>query len=1655
MDKNKFFFYKNNLFIIKYIIFAITNFFTEIKINKNLKFIIMKKTGLFLKSLIILFAIIFSFNVIGQNIVITEIMYNPPEGGTDSLEFIELYNNSASVVDLQGFVLCYSTTTDTFAAGVSINPYNYLVVSIDSVAFKNFYGFSALQGPTLGISNTSTSVWLKNTIGTTIDSLEYDDSSPWPTEPDGNGPSLVLCDYNSDNSDGANWTYSTVYVDTIANGDTIWASPGLTDSTCIIDVAIFEWIAPNSGCGLTSTESVSVRVTNIGTQILNNIPIGYIFNGTLIGPEQIPVLNVGDTIIYTFSGTFDFSTPDLYKGGAATVLSGDENTSNDTIYTEIYSYGDISGFPFTEDFETGSTVYFRLQNNNESDIEVIPNMGYQNFWKLSLNGSVSGSGWTGGPTDTDSTNAWVDDTLHHASAITCNVDALALSNLTLNFDLKQYYSFGDKYNWFRVLINDTVQVSDINGITDFNPLTKNSDTYVKRIFDLSSYAGTNFKLTLQSSCRYEDDQVFVDNINLFEPTNNDVGITSVLNPKNALCGASDDSVIVVITNFGTVNQDTVPVTVVVTTPSGDSIVSDTLFTDLSMNEFDTLFVGNVNTMATGYYQTKAYTSLSTDIVYNDNDTLVNQFMVTFPNALPYFEDFESSLLVPDDWNTDMHVDSILNHGNISNVLCNVLDSLEQSAYAITPKIGPITANSKLIFYYRIVEAFAPYDTMFISSTDSIHVMITNNCGTTYNNLYTIDSLNHIPNTEMASIEIPLDSYTVDTVFIKFLSSTETNDTNGFYVDLDNVAIAYPPVIDLGPDTSICSGDSITFDAGTGIYTYVWRYLPSTDTISVSQTITVDSSGTYAVTVENQFGLSNSDTVVLTVNPTPTADAGPNKNLGCGESVMIGGTSTPGCLYDWAPTDGLDDPNIANPTVSPSISATYRLTVTDTNFPTNCFDIDSVDVTVADPPIASITPLDTSICEGDSVTLSVGTIEPGVTYIWNPASDSIVATSIKVFPTDTVTDTLIAISFNLLCIDTAVTDVNIIPFPVVDLGLDRDLCFNDSTILDATGPGYTYLWSNDSTYPTLTIVGSDAGLGSVDYSVTVTNFICQDIDTVNITVISSPTVTISPSDTTICEGECVNLTAGVSGGSSPYIYEWDTAGIITQSVMVCPIVTTTYILTVTESGGGCSDIDSAVVTVNPSPFVDLGPDSINLCLYDSVTLNAADSGCTYLWSDFTIDSTLTVLGSVIGVGSADISVTVTNSYVCNAIDTVTITVHPLPVAYVGADTFTCDNECIELIATGAGPGGSYLWSTSEITDSVTVCPTVTTTYTVTATDEYGCSDADDVIVTVNPSPIIDLGPDTINLCLYDSITLDATCSGCTYLWSGGTTDSVLTVLGSDIGVGSEDIFVTATNSYGCHTVDSVTVVVNPLPVAYAGVDTSVCYGNCVGLVASGGETYSWSTGEDNVSVTVCPLSDSTYTVTATDEYGCTDADDIIVTVYSLPVVDLGPDTSICFVADIYHTDSIILDATCSGCSYLWMDGLTDSVYTVIGSSVGLGLRNYSVIVTDVKGCQNTDSVTVTVEDCSGIEDMVNNNNIDINVFPNPNNGTFHVSINGLTNNTFDLVIFSIKKQVVFKKKLKNISGKYNKQINISDFSKGIYYLKLVDGDNIRIEKIIVQ
>ncbi|MDK2909783.1 MAG: hypothetical protein PWR20_1350 [Bacteroidales bacterium] len=165
------------------------------------------------------------------NIVISEIMYNPPEAGTDSLEFIELYNNGSNTVNMEGFYFSEGVTF-TFPS-VDMQPGTYLVVGANAQAMQNTFGVTALQWTSGALSNGGELIRLKDKFGYTVDSVYYDDALPWDTLADGRGPSLTLCDPNANNALPESWTHSTEFAAINANGDTIWATP---NGPCIIPI---------------------------------------------------------------------------------------------------------------------------------------------------------------------------------------------------------------------------------------------------------------------------------------------------------------------------------------------------------------------------------------------------------------------------------------------------------------------------------------------------------------------------------------------------------------------------------------------------------------------------------------------------------------------------------------------------------------------------------------------------------------------------------------------------------------------------------------------------------------------------------------------------------------------------------------------------------------------------------------------------------------------------------------------------------------------------------------------------------------------------------------------------------------------------------------------------------------------------------------------------------------------------------------------------------------------------------------------------------------------------------------------------------------------------------------------------------------------------
>jgi PKD repeat protein len=156
-------------------------------------------------------------------IVITEIMYNPPETGNDTIEFIELYNNDTAAINLQGFY--FSNGVDFVFPSYDLQPQAYLLVSINEQAVLNTFGTPSLQWTSGALSNAGELILLRDYNGFTVDSVPYDDVFPWDSTADGLGPSLELCDPDADNSIGSNWRAAVELAAVNVMGDSIWASP--------------------------------------------------------------------------------------------------------------------------------------------------------------------------------------------------------------------------------------------------------------------------------------------------------------------------------------------------------------------------------------------------------------------------------------------------------------------------------------------------------------------------------------------------------------------------------------------------------------------------------------------------------------------------------------------------------------------------------------------------------------------------------------------------------------------------------------------------------------------------------------------------------------------------------------------------------------------------------------------------------------------------------------------------------------------------------------------------------------------------------------------------------------------------------------------------------------------------------------------------------------------------------------------------------------------------------------------------------------------------------------------------------------------------------------------------------------------------------------
>lgn len=169
---------------------------------------------------------------IPASLIITEINYNGPESGTDTSEFIEFVNAGGTTINLDGYSFVEGVL-HTFTANDSITSGQYYVIAFDSSAFRNRYGINADAIWTSGsLSNSGEDITLVDNLGRTLDSVDYENTTPWPSgnaagQPNGGGASIELADSTLDNNMGTNWRASAdLVLGQIVNGLQVYGSPG-------------------------------------------------------------------------------------------------------------------------------------------------------------------------------------------------------------------------------------------------------------------------------------------------------------------------------------------------------------------------------------------------------------------------------------------------------------------------------------------------------------------------------------------------------------------------------------------------------------------------------------------------------------------------------------------------------------------------------------------------------------------------------------------------------------------------------------------------------------------------------------------------------------------------------------------------------------------------------------------------------------------------------------------------------------------------------------------------------------------------------------------------------------------------------------------------------------------------------------------------------------------------------------------------------------------------------------------------------------------------------------------------------------------------------------------------------------------------------------
>ncbi len=780
---------------------------------------------------------------------------------------------------------------------------------------------------------------------------------------------------------------------------------------------------------------------------------------------------------------------------------------------------------------------------------------------------------------------------------------------------------------------------------------------------------------------------------------------------------------------------------------------------------------------------------------------------------------------------------------------------------------------------------------------------------------------------------------------------------------------------------ICHGDTAIMKAINGSL-FSWQ---GSGVINANDSVMFavpSQNGWYKVSAFSANSCYSQDSVFVSLYNKPPINLSSNVSSICvGDTLQL--TASGGTTYKWLlPNTSSTLANISVPVTSTN---KYKVIGYDYNL---CRDTAEIIVQANHLPSINISPDNPAVCPHDSLLIH---IIGNNTYSWNtsPYISVVSNNDAYVFPQANTFFSITSVD-SLGCTNDTIIRCDVKREPINYFNFDSTMvCLGDSVKVTAIGAS-NYFWSpspyianytNDTVYYKPQYSGFYKIMGTSSDG-------CSKTDSIQIVVYQKPSLSILSNKSSYCFGDSIELLASCSNISSSYLWQNGDTSSFYKSI----IDTNSVFKLIGTSVYGCQDSTKVSFVVHNRPSIAINSTDATICQGDTVyLLGVGDSTLSYSWSTgahtmATFDSpNASLLYSLIAVDSNSCSDTAYSF----------VNVQALPnIAIIANNTSICEGDSISLGINYTDSSLVFLWNTGENNSNIIYTPTISSLYSVKATDSIGCSNIDSIFVIVNSAPQFSFSPSNPEVCNGDSIILSIVSNNgnLDYLWGVG--DTVASIIVSP--TTSSDYYATIIDTNGCQKTDTVNVRVNPLPFVNVGVVPPVlCYGDTAILEVNASlsvNQYYWSTGDSSNIIYVNPISNTVYFVTVTDTNFCSNSTQVNVRVVPLPLISISAsDSVICS----YDTVNLSVSSTIPLDNVLWNTGQT--TYHI--SDVPLTNIVYTVMGIDTNACKAYDSTLVVVNQRPSCEIIVDtsicqgDSTLAYYYGSATNNGVFHWSYDG--------------------------------------------------------------